>query len=135
MSWGYGVDNGPSCWHKDFPVAKEGRRQSPIDITPDSAVDATSHSREKPLKWVYNTKHCLNIENTGSSWKVNVNGCGSSLGGGPLLDDEYELWQFHAHWGSDNSKGSEHTVDGKEYASEVMVQSVSRRVALRSSGV
>ena len=58
-------------------MAKEGRRQSPIDITPDSAVDATSHSREKPLKWVYNTKHCLNIENTGSSWKVNVNGCGS----------------------------------------------------------
>ena len=58
-----------------------------------------------------------------------------ALGGGPLLDDEYELWQFHAHWGSDNSKGSEHTVDGKEYASEVMVQSVSRRVALRSSGV
>ena len=143
-------------------MAKEGRRQSPIDITPDSAVDATSHSREKPLKWVYNTKHCLNIENTGSSWKVNVNGCGScrqffvlskyyldmfqnnilsfllfvvALGGGPLLDDEYELWQFHAHWGSDNSKGSEHTVDGKEYASEVMVQSVSRRVALQSSGV
>jgi len=119
MSWGYGADNGPSCWYKDFPVAKEGRRQSPIDITPDSAVDATSQSREKPLKWVYNTKHCLNIENTGSSWKVNVNGCGSSLGGGPLLDDEYELWQFHAHWGSDNSKGSEHTVDGKEYASEL----------------
>ena len=58
-----------------------------------------------------------------------------ALGGGPLLDDEYELWQFHAHWGSDNSKGSEHTVDGKEYASEVMVQSVSRRVALQSSGV
>ena len=40
--------------------------------------------------------------------------------GGPLLDDEYELWQFHAHWGSDNSKGSEHTVDGKPYASEVI---------------
>merc|ERR1712045_965753 len=91
MSWGYGADNGPSCWHNDFPVAKEGRRQSPIDITPDNAVDATSQSREKPLKWVYDTKHCLNIENTGSSWKVNVNGCGSSLGGGPLLDDEYEF--------------------------------------------
>ena len=43
-----------------------------------------------------------------------------ALGGGPLLDDEYELWQFHAHWGSDNSKGSEHTVDGKPYASEVI---------------
>ena len=68
------VISGPSCWHNDFPVAKEGRRQSPIDITPDSAVVTEP---EKPLEWVYDTKHCLNIENTGSSWKVNVNGCGS----------------------------------------------------------
>ena len=43
-----------------------------------------------------------------------------ALGGGPLEDDEYELWQFHAHWGSDNSCGSEHTVDGKCFASEVI---------------
>ena len=40
------------------------------------------------------------------------------------MDSEYELWQFHAHWGSDNSKGSEHTIDGKEYASEVSTYSV-----------
>ena len=35
------------------------------------------------------------------------------------MNDEYELWQFHAHWGNDSSKGSEHTVDGKTYAAEV----------------
>ena len=77
VSFIYQSISGPSCWHNEFPVAKEGKRQSPIDITPDSAVDATSQCKEKPLKWVYNTKHCLDIENTGSSWKVNVNGCGS----------------------------------------------------------
>ena len=43
----------------------------------------------------------------------------SALVGGPLMDSEYELWQFHAHWGSENGKGSEHTVDGKEFAAEV----------------
>ena len=43
----------------------------------------------------------------------------SALVGGPLMNDEYELWQFHAHWGNDSSKGSEHTVDGKTYAAEV----------------
>ena len=69
--------SGPDKWHKDYPVANEGKRQSPIDIITDKAIDATSASTEKPLKWCYNTKHCLNIENTGSSWKVNVNGCGS----------------------------------------------------------
>ena len=35
------------------------------------------------------------------------------------MNDEYELWQFHAHWGNDSSKGSEHTVEGKTYAAEV----------------
>jgi carbonic anhydrase len=112
-------NSGPESWHREFPVAKEGKRQSPIDIIPDDTVDATSASKEKPLKWTYGTKHCMNIENTGSSWKVNVNGCGSSLVGGPLMNDEYELWQFHAHWGNDSSKGSEHTVDGKTYAAEL----------------
>ena len=42
----------------------------------------------------------------------------AALVGGPL-DGEYELWQFHAHWGSEDGKGSEHTVDGKTFASEV----------------
>ena len=42
----------------------------------------------------------------------------SALVGG-ALDGEYELWQFHAHWGSEDGQGSEHTVDGKNYAAEV----------------
>ena len=42
----------------------------------------------------------------------------SELSGGPL-EGEYELLQFHAHWGSDLTKGSEHTVDGHAYAGEV----------------
>ena len=36
------------------------------------------------------------------------------------MDGEYELWQFHAHWGSEDGQGSEHTVDGKNYAAEVI---------------
>ena len=35
------------------------------------------------------------------------------------LQGEYQLWQFHAHWGSCDEKGSEHTVDGKMYPAEV----------------
>ena len=42
-----------------------------------------------------------------------------ALKGGPLDKAEYELWQFHAHWGNDSSHGSEHTIDGKDYAAEV----------------
>jgi len=117
-SWGYGPEDGPDCWHNNFPVATEGKRQSPIDIDTSKLVDGSAVTSSKPLIWNYNKDHCLEVENTGASWKVNVNGTGSSLVGG-ALDGEYELWQFHAHWGNDDSHGSEHTIDGKSYASEL----------------
>lgn len=68
---------GPSAWHEGYPVAKEGKRQSPIDIQTESVVDGSAVTNAKPLKWSYKLDHCLNVENTGSSWKVNVNGDGS----------------------------------------------------------
>jgi hypothetical protein len=43
----------------------------------------------------------------------------SGLSGGPLTG-EYELLQFHAHWGADNDHGSEHPVDGRAFAAEVI---------------
>ena len=42
----------------------------------------------------------------------------AALSGGPL-GGTYKLVHFHMHWGKDDSKGSEHTVDGKSYAAEV----------------
>ena len=38
-------------------------------------------------------------------------------GGG--LTGVYTTVQFHFHWGSNNEKGSEHTMNGKKYAGEV----------------
>ena len=69
--------SGPSCWFKGYPVAQEGKRQSPIDIETAKAVDGSAVTNANPLSWSYKTDHCLNVENTGSSWKVNVNGAGS----------------------------------------------------------
>ena len=85
---------------------------------------------------------CKDIENTGASFKVNIDGEGTceisnfnyqlsfflhlignilfaALKGGPCGDDEFKLWQFHAHWGAEDGRGSEHTVGGKEYPGEV----------------
>ena len=36
------------------------------------------------------------------------------LSGGPLEGD-YQILQLHFHWGSDDTKGSEHTLDGQRY--------------------
>jgi len=44
---------------------------------------------------------------------------GVTLKGGPLGQTLYILEQFHFHFGCDSSVGSEHTVDGNSYASEV----------------
>jgi len=117
-SWGYGPEDGPDKWCNGFPVATEGKRQSPIDIDTAKSVDGTAVTKSAPLIWNYQKDHCLNVENTGASWKVNVKGEGSSLVGGPL-DSQYELWQFHAHWGNSDDHGSEHTVDGKNFAAEL----------------
>ena len=40
------------------------------------------------------------------------------VNGGGLLGN-FTTAQFHLHWGSSDSKGSEHTIDGKQYAAEV----------------
>ena len=62
--------SGPDKWHKDFPVAKEGKRQSPIDLKNDVEVEKQLSS--KLLAWNYVPANNVNIENTGASWKVNV---------------------------------------------------------------
>ena len=49
--------------------------------------------------------------------KVNLQGNIKVSGGG--LDGDYKTEQFHFHWGSSNSKGSEHTLNDKQYPMEV----------------
>ena len=41
-SWGYGPEDGPDAWHNNFPVAKAGKRQSPIDIETSKIIDGSS---------------------------------------------------------------------------------------------
>nr|AYD38862.1 carbonic anhydrase 2 [Mytilus edulis] len=55
--------------------------------------------------------------NTGKSVKVQATKA-SEISGGPLTGT-YRLEQFHFHWGADDNKGSEHTINGKMYAAEL----------------
>jgi len=52
---------------------------------------------------------------------IGLCGCSEALRGGPLDDDKYVLIQFHFHWGSISSRGSEHKIDDITYAAEVSV--------------
>lgn len=102
---------------------------------------------KKPLSWKYVPENTRSLVNPGYCWRVDVNGDGSELTGGPLGDDKYKLEQFHCHWGCSDGKGiffverrrhrlkthwmkfrfrflltnsgSEHTVDGLSYSGEL----------------
>ncbi|XP_057710097.1 carbonic anhydrase 7 [Corythoichthys intestinalis] len=115
-SWGYGNENGPSVWHKHFPVAL-GNRQSPIDIMPHQA------SYDPSLQPIHlNYDHCssIQISNNGHSVVVDFEDSDdrSVVQGGPL-HNPYRLKQFHFHWGAKSCNGSEHTVGGHSFASEL----------------
>ena len=59
--------------------------------------------------------------NNGHAPKVTVdnNQGGATVTGGPLGQNMFILQQFHFHFGCNSSAGSEHTLDGKTFASEV----------------
>ncbi|XP_043846074.1 carbonic anhydrase 7 isoform X4 [Dromiciops gliroides] len=110
------AETGPSEWHKIYPIA-QGDRQSPIDIVSSRAVyDPTL----KPLVLAYESCMSLSISNNGHSVMVEFDDVDDRtvVQGGPL-DGPYRLKQFHFHWGKKHCLGSEHTVDGKSFSSEL----------------
>nr|XP_046204468.1 carbonic anhydrase 7-like isoform X2 [Oncorhynchus gorbuscha] len=114
--WGYGEEDGPDAWHKNYPIA-HGNRQSPIDIVPENTVYDASLP---PIFVSYDHCNSINICNNGHSVTVEFDDTDDKtvIRAGPL-DNAYRLKQFHFHWGGKGSQGSEHTVRGKTYASEL----------------
>nr|WDW26072.1 cytosolic carbonic anhydrase [Lymnaea stagnalis] len=116
MHWGYDHENGPDTWKDTFPEAG-GPRQSPVDIDPSKALFDKALVNN-PLIINYLPESNLIVENNGHSYKANIN-AESTISGGPLGNSLYRLVQFHFHWGHDDRCGSEHTVKGKMYPSEL----------------
>jgi len=93
-----------------------GRRQSPVNVitssltTNPSLVDLTltDFDRGYDGNWT-NTGHGLQFNPDTSSF---VPTFGNHLG-------TYELLQFHFHWGTTSTVGSEHQVDGSTYGGEL----------------
>lgn len=112
--WGYEGDVGPSQWQEHFPDAK-GKRQSPVAIDTSAVV---VDKNLKPLDVKYDSHLCSSITNNGHTFCVTAKSEDCNLTGGPLTD-KYRLLQFHSHWGSDDTKGAEHTIDGKQHAAEL----------------
>ncbi|XP_068749936.1 carbonic anhydrase 2-like [Montipora capricornis] len=109
--WNY---EDPESWEG---ICKTGKEQSPIDITgatQDKALDQFALTN-------YDMKMNNNFTATNNGHSIQISlpyakFYNVSKGG---LTGTYTTVQFHLHWGKDNSKGSEHTVDGRKYAAEL----------------
>jgi carbonic anhydrase len=115
--WGYSGPHGPEHWGSIAPAAK-GTHQSPIVID-TSETDFDNDLRKHRLEIHFDHDSAKTITNNGHSVQVDFAGNDCTLKGVPLGHDVYLLKQFHFHWGSNNSHGSEHKINGKAFAGEL----------------
>ncbi|KAF5401320.1 Eukaryotic-type carbonic anhydrase [Paragonimus heterotremus] len=113
MTFDYGEANGPHTWPVKFPAAA-GKKQSPINLNTSCVTyDKTLSRLSIDLSCAVPQKISMGPHN----FHVHVGGNGV-LKSGPLTS-EYRLVQFHFHWGSGNTWGSEHLVNGVSSPAEL----------------
>jgi len=143
--WCYEGDCGPAFWGEEYEACN-GMSQSPIDIV---STGATFEAESAPallfnnydkvrVSQLGNTEEHYpgapqekgdrlengTLKNNGHTAQLDVIATLPEdvgvLSGGPL-DGDYQILQLHFHWGADDSKGSEHTLDGKQFPLEMHI--------------
>ena len=123
--WGYIPPTGPDQWaHLDvkYAVCGAGKLQSPISIPIGHLIYLNSHisyhnMRPHVVGTLKNNGHTVEYEITSTtnfSPQFVI-----SYPDFPESGGTYELLQFHFHWGSVDSQGSEHQLDGWSAPAEV----------------
>lgn len=119
--WNYdtlGVD----VWPHEFSGCR-GTKQSPIDVQ-NRNVEFDKSLR--PFKLInYNLTQTYNVSHNGHTVVVSRVSLSSDkvepfIGvEGSDFDNQFELLQFHFHWGFNNFHGSEHYIDGTKFPLEM----------------
>ncbi|CAK9292734.1 unnamed protein product [Gordionus sp. m RMFG-2023] len=122
--WAYHGFLGPSVWAILFPDFCDGSNQSPVDVDTEHLAynkNLTAFkTRFKKLDGIM-----LNLENNGHTVKIKFKGDGAAPAiSGADLPGIYKTSEIHFHWGSRNSKGSEHTIDKRVYPLEMHVVNI-----------
>ncbi|KAJ9573743.1 hypothetical protein L9F63_008867 [Diploptera punctata] len=115
-SFGYEGENGPSHWGEDYDTCK-GKYQSPIDIEEHlvtqvelPAIKFEGFKSEPTTNTLTNNGHTVMLQ-------LNMTKM-ASLSGGPLHGN-YIFTQLHFHWGSNDSQGSEDTINNHTFPLEL----------------
>ncbi|XP_071181117.1 carbonic anhydrase 1-like isoform X1 [Mytilus edulis] len=124
--WGYQDGIPPAEWPREYRTCG-GRRQSPIDIQTSQIVvnERLGRFDLSDLNMINNIR--LTLKNNGHTVEVDVEGRNNLavIGGG--LPGPYLVKQFHFHWGSQDSRGSEHDINGRFFPMEMHVVTYSQR--------
>ena len=119
------VLSGPENW---VGICETGRKQSPIDILTktteyDSSLGSftlTNYTYASPQNFTsFNNKHTLKVSLPPDYYKVS----------GGNLPGTFTTVQFHLHWGSNNTQGAEHGMNGMFYPAEVSTMHSCRSLA------
>lgn len=115
--WSYHGADGPSEWSVHYPLCG-GNAQSPIDIQSSSAVYSSGLTLNFINYDVIGTES-FTVINNGHSVVVKV-AADARIGiSGGRLPSTFALDHLHFHWGSDDTKGAEHTINGKAFPLEI----------------
>ncbi|XP_068234635.1 uncharacterized protein [Palaemon carinicauda] len=117
FEWGYHSTNGPEYWADEYPTCG-GFAQSPINIL---TSEVRSDKAFDPFKFGHYdaVPTSMTLLNNGHSAQVSAQMAAPATISSGGLTDEYTFLQFHFHWGADDTRGSEHTVDGHMYPAEL----------------
>merc|ERR1711971_421939 len=127
--WCYEGNCGPEFWETRFEDCA-GKSQSPIDVEwPENSM---ANALPGPLTFEGYDRLDGEVVNNGHTAVLGVVHETESDGimTGPVLGEgqSYQMLQLHFHWGADNSKGSEHTINGEEFPMEMHI--VHKKVGL-----
>ncbi|XP_060525648.1 carbonic anhydrase 2-like [Cylas formicarius] len=116
QDFGYEGSEGPTFWGEKYSNCI-GKLQSPIDIEEDNIKvvqfdPLIFENFEKPLQVV-------KLTNNGHTVMLSVTqGKSPKIYGGPLKG-EYKFAQLHFHWGTNDTEGSENTINHQRFPLEL----------------
>uniref|UniRef100_A0A182JHT2 Carbonic anhydrase n=1 Tax=Anopheles atroparvus TaxID=41427 RepID=A0A182JHT2_ANOAO len=113
----------PDHWAETDPDCG-GSRQSPINIARESTTTPPGGEGSPSLQLEGGARKpvSITVTNNGHTVQYTFDWSKASerpqLVGGPLGQDPYVFEQLHFHWGAENDRGSEHTLNGMRFPME-----------------
>merc|ERR1719318_1366636 len=110
-------------WSGDHPSCGLENR-SPVNL---HTADVVLKDHKQPISFSsydqinHDTCKLVNTGNTATLLMTNTSSLQPTMSQGPLNSTEYHFTQAVFHWGSDDSRGSEHTVRSMAYSMEMQL--------------